>query len=193
MHLPPQSSQTRVKEAKYFADRAELVLRAATFVNDLFLCAARENGKQLWCEKTPQHLLHLDFLWELFPQSLFIHIKRDPRGVVNSLRQQRWGPNELRSACRFLQGTYKRWFKLKDTLDLKRNRYFEVKLEDFAVSPHDVLEQIALSCGLDNGFKNLPDISIDKVNYWERTMKSDEIEIVNEMLGPYIERIGYEI
>lgn len=185
--------RTQLKVVKYFPDRSHLMKLAAAFVDDLFLNAARERGKQTWCEKTPHNHLHLDFLWELFPQSVIIIIKRDPRGVVHSLTKQDWAPNDVRGACLFLRSVYNRYFDVKGAIDLNRYRYLELKLEDLAASPQSALERIASFCGLQNPFENLPDITIDRVNYWQRTMTSQEIQLVNEILGSYIERMGYEI
>lgn len=182
-----------LKEGKHFADRTQLIALAAAFVDDLFLAAAHDHGKETWCEKTPQHLLHLDFLWELFPESVFIHVKRDPRGVAQSLTKQRWAPNQLREACLYLKGTYSRWFDLKTTLHLDESRYFELKLEDLAASARPMLTAIAALCDLPDQFDKLPPLEPEKVNYWRRTMSRQEINQVNEILGPYIVAMGYEL
>ena len=183
----------RLKIVKYFPDRAHLVELAAGLVDDLFLHAAHAKGKKTWCEKTPSNFLHVDFLWELFPKSVFIHIKRDPRGVVHSMTKQFWGPSDVRQACLFLRGVYERWINLKRTIDLDEYSYLEIKLEDLCESSQSVLEQIASVCGLENNFENLPDMTPDKVNYWQQTMTREEKQLVNEMLGPYIGQMGYEL
>ena len=131
--------RTCLKIVKYFPDRDRLAALAAAFVDDLFLHAAHERGKQTWCEKTPLNLLHVDFLWELFPHSVFIHIKRDPRGVVHSLTKQFWAPSDVQGACLFLRGIYDRWFDLKNTIDFKKYRYLKLKLEDLAASSESLL------------------------------------------------------
>lgn len=186
-------SRGRLKIVKYFPDRAHLVELAAGFVDDLFLHAAHAKGKKTWCEKTPANFLHVDFLWELFPKSVFIHIKRDPRGVVHSMTKQFWGPSDVREACLFLRGTYERWFDLKRTIDLDEYSYLEIKLEDLCESPQSVLEHITSVCGLENNFENLPDMTPDKVNYWRQTMTGEEKQLVNEILGSYIGQMGYEL
>ena len=178
---------------KYFPERSSLISSAAAFVEELFLHAARRRGKQTWCEKTPNNLLHVDFLWELFPRSVFIHIKRDPRGVVHSLVRQDWAPSDVAGACLFVRGIYERWFDLKGALNLNEHRYLELKLEDVAASPQASLREIASFCGLENRFRGLPEIRPDKVNYWRETMPREDKRLVNEILGPYIERLGYEI
>ncbi len=183
----------RLKIVKYFPDRARLAELAAGLVDDLFLNVTHAKGKQTWCEKTPANFLHVDFLWELFPKGVFIHIKRDPRGVVHSTTKQFWGPSDVRRACLFLRGVYERWINLKRTIDLDEYSYLEIKLEDLCESPQSVLEQITSVCGLENNFENLPDITPDKVNYWRQTMTREEKQLVNEMLGPYIGQMGYEL
>lgn len=185
--------RTQLKMVKYFSDRSQLVALAAAFVDDLFLYAAGQRGKQTWCEKTPQNLLNLDFLYELFPQSVFIHIKRDPRGVVQSMMKQAWAPGELRGACLYLRDAYRRWFDVKNAIDLSRYRYLEIKLEDLAASPQCMLERITSFCGLPNSFEELPEITLDKVNYWREIMTSQETQLVNNILGPYIERMEYQV
>lgn len=189
----PTLPRTDLKIVKYFPGRAHLVELAASFVDDLFLHAAHERGKQTWCEKTPLNFLHVDFIWELFPNSVFIHIKRDPRGVVHSTTKQFWGPSDVRQACLYLRGIYERWFDLKRTLETDKYKYLEIKLEDLCEPGKSVLEQITSLCGLENNFENLPDITPDKVNYWRQTMTSEEKQLVNEMLGPYISQMGYEL
>ena len=182
-----------LKVVKYFSDRSELTRLAAGFVDELFRWAAREAGKETWCEKTPQHLLILDFIWELFPDSVVIHIKRDPRGVVQSLTKQKWAPTDLRSACLFLRPVYQRWRDLKSEIALPPDRYVEFHLEEFAVNPDPVLDQIARACEIENSFDGFAELSLEKVDYWKKSMSDDEIEMVNDLMGPEISFMGYSI
>ena len=191
--LPAVPTDKTLKEARYFSNRKQLISLAACFVDELFFHAARANGKRAWCEKTPQHLLHLDFIQELFPESFFIHMKRDPRGVIYSLAKQRWAPHDLEGACHYMLGTYKRWLDLKMTMPLATSNYMEIKLEELAQTPLPFLEQIMSSCSLANDFANLPELDVDKVNYWKRQMSRQEINLVNNILGPHIEQMGYPI
>jgi hypothetical protein len=181
-----------LKVVKYFADRQELIHASASLVDDLFCRAAQDHGKETWSEKTPQHLLNLDFIWELFPESVVIHIKRDPRGVVHSLMKQPWAPSDVRGASLWLQQFFHRWYDVRRRIDFSRRRYFEFKLEDFAESSTTILEEVAAFCGLDNRFVDPPSVIPDRVNYWRREMSSEDIHTVNEILGPYVEQSGYE-
>jgi hypothetical protein len=182
-----------LKSVKYFSNRAELISLATSFVDDLFLNAAQIHNKKIWCEKTPQHLLFLDFIWELFPDSTVVHIKRDPRGVVQSMSKQRWAPSDLRNACLYMRAVYQRWRDLKEKLDLDRHRYIEFCLEDFAINPQPILSEIASVCEIEDRFDDLPEISIERVDYWKKTMTREELALVNELLGPEISSMGYAI
>lgn len=185
--------RSQVKIIKYFSQRSELIILMKNFVDDLFLHAAQKNNKQTWCEKTPHNLFYIYFLWELFPDSVFIHVKRDPRGVVHSVTNQAWGPNDVEGACLFAKNMYDRWFDLKRSINSEVHRYLEIKVEDLAQSPEGVLEQVTTFCKIENQFDSLPPISIDKVNYWKNTLTNQEIALINRLLGPYIEQMGYEI
>ncbi len=185
--------ERELKLVKYFSDRRKLCMIASNFVDNIFMRAAVINGKSGWCEKTPSNLLHLDFLWELFPDSYFIHVKRDPRGVVQSMQNQFWAPARLEDACLSLKSHCERWFDLRNQLDLAKHHYYEFKLEDWAQDTKKNVKKFTAFCGLTDDYINPPDITLDKVNYWQKLMKRDDKKIIDTMLGEAIEKMGYKI
>ncbi len=50
----------------------------------------RRRGARVVGEKTPNHVLYLPTLHELFPEARFIHVVRDARAVANSWRSVPW-------------------------------------------------------------------------------------------------------
>lgn len=182
-----------IQVVKYFNNRQEMLDKAANFVDDLFMNVAQQHNKQTWCEKTPTNLQSIDFLWELFPTAVFIHMIRDPRGVLESMRKVRWAPDDTKQLCLFLKHIYDRWFEVKKNVDVGRYRFLEIKLEHFTAYPLATLEKIAEFCELPNAYHELPEISKDKVNGWQSRMSQEDLHIVNDLLGEYIVALGYTI
>ncbi|MCP5098670.1 MAG: sulfotransferase [Chloroflexi bacterium] len=182
-----------IRVVKYFSNRYEILDLSAKFVDDLFMHVAEKEGKQTWCEKTPNTLQSLDFVWEMFPTAVFIHMVRDPRGVLASMRKVRWAPDNTRDLCLFLQKIYDRWFDLKAKLDFSQYKYLEVKLEKLAADPKSTLTHISQFCGLPNSYHDLPEISVEQVNSWQSRMSHEDLQIANKLLGPYIVQLGYTI
>ena len=48
---------------------------------------AKKEGKTTWGEKTPKNLFYADIIQEMFPDTKFIYIIRDPRAVVYSMNR----------------------------------------------------------------------------------------------------------
>lgn len=183
--------QREMKNVKYFADRSELCRKVECFVDDLFMNVTKKENKSIWCEKTPLNILHLDFLYEVFPDSHFIHIKRDPRGVIQSMQNHFWADPDTAGICIAMKQIYRRWFALREQIDFNKYNYLEIKIEDLADDCENKKEEIVRYLDVDNSFINPPKVNIDKVDYWKKKMSSEDIQIVNKILGTEIEMMGY--
>lgn len=180
-----------IKHAKYFDDRRELSLKAGTFINDLFMQAAKKEGKSIWCEKTPHNIFHLDFLYEVLPEHYFIHIKRNPIGVVQSMQNQFWAPKKLEDSCMMLKHLYKKWFSLRERINFKTYRYLEMKIEDLSSDYENQVMLLTDYLGVKHDFNNPPVISGEKVDYWKQKMLREDIQTVERILGEEIKMMGY--
>jgi len=56
------------------------------FIEDFFTALRERAGKPRWADKTPQNVLHIERIFQIFPKSRFIHMIRDGRDVSCSLR-----------------------------------------------------------------------------------------------------------
>lgn len=180
-----------IKDAKYFEDRKGLSLKAGVFINDLFVHAAKKEGKSIWCEKTPHNLFHLDFLYEILPESYFIHIKRNPIGVVQSMQNQFWAPTTLEDICIMLKQLYRRWFSLQEKINFETYRYLEIKIEDLSSDYENQVMLITDYLGVKHDFNNPPIISDEKVDYWKRKMSREDVQTIEKILGEEITMMGY--
>jgi omega-hydroxy-beta-dihydromenaquinone-9 sulfotransferase len=177
---------------KRFERRADLIGLTRAFLSRLFGGLAVKSEKRFWVEKTPSNIIAVDFLWELFPEAVIINIKRDPRGVLMSFMEQIWSPNDLERATEFLGHIYWRWSQLRPRLDLKNQRYLEVKLEDLARHPSKTLAEVAEAAGLTPDFP-CAGIDITKVDRWKTQMPEIHRRYCETHLLPYFELTGYDI
>jgi hypothetical protein len=195
---------------KYFSDREMLLAACRELIGALFDKQAITAERTCWVEKTPSNLLKISFLKELYPDAIFIHIKRDPRSVVYSLLKQSWAPDNISDAANFMRGTYEKWLKLRDDLAPSAlNNYHEVKLEDFISSPDSFLNSLARKCGLSpyqseglslvkasiesymGGDLNNIDLIDKKLNAWKFNLPKEETDRLNEMYEDIVNAMGY--
>ncbi len=145
----------------YDIPRPELeAMRAAAASQGAFIdaFAARVRGaagKARWAEKTPQNIRNLDWILARFPQASVVHIIRDGRDVICSMRQHpdwRWVDDSWQKVLvpRSLEWYARRW--LGDTAAgmawRDDPRYVEVRYEDLVADPEGVLRAICDGIGV---------------------------------------------
>jgi hypothetical protein len=177
---------------KHFRDRNEILEMCTALIDDIFMHGATEENKKTWCEKTPSNLMHFGFIKELFPDSLFVHILRDPRGTVASMLNVPWAPNNVNDVSIFLKGIYQRWAEMTATLNLEDN-FIEIKLEDFVQEPNKILSEIYQKAGVHAMHSDLPPMSLDRISGWKKKFSESELKIANDILNEEIALFGYEL
>jgi hypothetical protein len=186
-----RAGELEQQSVRYYADRSELVGAAGAFVEALFGAPARRAGRLTWCEKTPHNLLFADFLQALVPNSQFIHVYRDPRGVAQSFARQSWASSDLRVASRTVRDVYQRWFAVRERID--RSRLIEISLERFVAEPLATYRALLGRTGLRLVDKLEVVVDPDKVGYWKASLTGTELRILDQELGGLAERMGYEV
>lgn len=111
-----------------------------SIISLVFELYASNEGKIRWGDKTPQHMLHLEKIKEVFPEARFIHLIRDGRDVAVSSNRIFVGPpsilgiaNEWRKYI-FIFEEFKK--KLAD------NDFIEVYYEDLVNKPENEVNKI---------------------------------------------------
>jgi hypothetical protein len=145
----------------YAIPRAELeaMRRAAasqgSFIDAFAGRARADAGKARWAEKTPQNIRHLDWILDRFPGASVIHVIRDGRDVVCSMREHpdwRWVAGAWQKVLvpRPLAWYAQRW--MEDTAAgmarRSESRYVEVRYEDLVSDPTVALRSICASLGV---------------------------------------------
>ena len=169
----------------------------------LFRCYAEMTGCQIVGDKTPAYMTQAPLLLTLFPNAQFIHIVRDPRDYVISIRKA-WNQNMSRAAQRWKQSIR----KFHTDLNSKNVSFCEVKYEDLIANPQQCLEQACTYLGidfsenmlvLDEPAENLGDakgalnIVQDNFNKWETQLSCREVRTVESISGALMEELGYTV
>lgn len=110
----------------------------AAIFDEILNWFAGKAGKEIWCEKTPMHALHIAAIAEALPTARFIHIIRDGRDCAASFRR-RWGYNARVSIQRWKETIRS---ARRQATGLDNSRYLEVRFEEMTSRPEEVLRQI---------------------------------------------------
>jgi len=165
---------------------------------------ARRHRKTVLVEKTPSHAFHLSQIRADFPGGRFLHVVRDPRDVLVSLREVPW---RRRSVLGHV-GDWARCARLQDKLgaNLLEVRYEDLvndtdrvlaRVSDFlGVESGAWLEQEALPLNYDpirepwkRGASLAPDPS--RIGRWRNVLDQPTLYAVDSKLGGLLESEGY--
>lgn len=103
-----------------------------------------------WVEKTPGNEFKVAALDENFPQAKFIHIVRDPRENIASIKKlhlSRSWPWRVRETARSLIESYDA--AIKNLGHFGEKRYLVVRYEDLTANPKEIMKKIAAFLGVD--------------------------------------------
>jgi hypothetical protein len=135
---------------------------------------------------------HLSFvdIREIFPDSLLVHIYRDPRDTVASFMEQRWAPSDPEAAARYFATLTNHWWEVRDRLP--DGSFIEVGLEELADRTDSTLREVC-------GFLNIDwdpavleeDVSRPNKGRWQRDIPEVAQPAVLDILKPYLKSMGY--
>jgi protein-tyrosine sulfotransferase len=225
LFLPRQPNATRIAERFDLqeADVASLVnssVSQAEFIDRFFALYAASRKKRRWAEKTPRNVLHIPFIFEHFPQARFVHMIRDGRDTICSLRTHprhkvvdgrlvdlnTWHP---------IEPCLERWVtSVRAGLEWRGDpRYIEVRYEALVTEPRETLAR--LFAFLDEPFDERvleyhreqnasrdaryfpqnPEATqamyTHAVSRWQRDLTPEEIAVVKRDAGSLLTELGY--
>ncbi len=168
----------------------------------------RQDTNRRFVEKTPQHVLHLPFIFKWFPESQIIHIVRDGRDCYCSSKISANIPQNksIDSFARYWKKCVSEPIKLSH-----KNNLYTVKYEDLVTSSNFVLPEIMKFLGLafedvqldtslyakDNRsrrveFKKLAtEITTSSIGRWRKELAAKDIDEFNRIAGFELEHYGY--
>lgn len=104
---------------------------------------AQSLGKPRWAEKTPNHLLYIDLIRQLFPDASVIRIIRDPRDVALSLRKLPWASQSILANAYLWQS----WIDQSQSFFLADNNTLTLRYEDLISDPKEIMCQVCRFIG----------------------------------------------
>lgn len=174
----------------------------------------RAQGAMRWADNSPEEMLYVPRIKQLFPDALFVHIIRDGRDVAASLNKQGWirplpGDQRLMAS-----GLYWEWIVRKGREYGKAlgPDYFEMRFEELVAHPHEVLTSLGefLHHNLDYdriqqagiGSVGQPNTSFpheskmadfNPVGRWKKNFSPTELPRFEELAGSYLQELGYTL
>jgi len=169
-------------------------------------------NKPRFVNKCPGNSVRIEFLKEIFPDAVFIHIIRDGRAAAYSIMQSRLGHSgaywsvkppgwqallelPLIDACA-LQWKMTVGSILHSAKNLPRGQYVEVKYEEFVARPSKILELVGAKCDLVWQGDLLQKITtgMDNRNFkWQNELQDADKNTLNVLLGDFLRQLGYEV
>jgi Sulfotransferase family len=172
---------------------------------------AQRFDKPRWGDKRPNYIQDLDVVLELFPDAQIIHMIRDGRDCVASLKRMTWW------TFGYPASVYK-WAHAIDTgvrarEQLRPDQYHEIRYEDLVADPRRHLDK--LCAFLDEDFDEAmlehhreadakvprykawheqvhKPVSTTAVQRWRRELDDQEIRLFEHIAGRQLEAVGYE-
>jgi hypothetical protein len=172
------------------------------FLNQFLGTYAQESGKTRWAEKTPGNVCHMDRIFSGWPDARVLHIVRDPKDVLASLRESRkWDQPEVFAEkwCAFLP----RVEEARKSGLLTEQNYLEIRYESLVNQPEAQTRQIlefldepwepavANFAGKDNDYEKVLDVTgresstlarlkqplgQDRIGIWRHVLSQDDVE-----------------
>ena len=167
-------------------------------------------NKTRFVNKCPGNSVRIDFLKEVFPDAIFIHMLRDGRAAAYSIMRSRlqhsgsyWSVKPpgwhdllklpLVNACA-LQWKMTVECILQSAKNLPPEQYLEVKYEDFVAHPLETFKLVGAKCDLvwnDNLLRKIT-AGIDNRNFkWRMEMRDEDQCTLNALLENSLKQLGY--
>jgi len=169
-------------------------------------------NKPRFVNKCPGNSVRIEFLKEIFPDAVFIHIIRDGRAAAYSIMRSRLGHSgaywsvkppgwqsllqlPLIDACA-LQWKMTVESILQSAKILPHGQYMEVKYEDFVARPSEIFELVGAKCDLVWQGDLLQKITTGMENRnfkWQNELPDADKITLNVLLVAFLRQLGYDV
>jgi hypothetical protein len=192
--------------------RKDVTSAARKYLHSVLQNNLRIFNKPRFVNKCPGNSVRIEFLQEIFPDAIFIHILRDGRAAAYSIMRSRLGhcgaywsvkpPGwqgllklPLVDACA-LQWKMTVEAILQSANKLPHEQFLEIRYEEFVERPAEMFKQIGKRCGLVWQEDLLQAITggMENRNFkWQTEMQDSDKKTLNVLLCNFLKQLGYEV
>ncbi len=190
------------------------------FIERFHRAILEQSGKAIWVEKTPRNAGRFGFVRRHFPYAKLIHIVRDGRDVVCSLRRTPFAKLDhapLESVIAAQRCAVQWRASVRAALRLRRDPgYYELRYEDLVRDPETTLKALIDFLGLtwsdnvlvplrrcaeDSGGNVVDDpeairaageIFVSSIGRWRQDLTYADCKALRLLIGPLLVELGYE-
>ncbi|WP_326635698.1 sulfotransferase [Streptosporangium sp. NBC_01755] len=173
---------------------------------------AARHGKPRWGDKRPSYFQYTDVLLRLFPDAQFVHLVRDGRDCVASLKEMPWYNGSVYSAVSAWAEAID--FARHGAPRLPEGSYHELRYEDLTAEPEAHLRRLCEFLGEDFHpamcdpaavagiavparktwhVRTHGEVTTARTGSWRERLDPGEISLCESVLGDRLETYGYEL
>lgn len=174
---------------------------------------SNKQGKHRWGDKRPYYIKYLRQMFKLFPDAQFIHIVRDGRDCMASLKKMPWWHGDSIDSALNWREAIRQGQQAQNWLP--DGQYFALRYEDLIADPENMVRQLCVFLEEDFeesmlDFQNTSKIAVpeykmrwhsatrEKINTkslqrWRTDLDSDELSAMQFMAGSELVSQGYEL
>jgi protein-tyrosine sulfotransferase len=181
------------------------------FIERFRAAVLASEGKPIWADKTPPNVSRFRYIRRHFPRARLIHIIRDGRDVVCSLRSQSWARvrGHDRSSPEALRICADHWASRVNSGRqlLGDSGFLEIRYEELVKHPEHVLRRVTDFLGVEwceemlvperqgddeYELRARSEISESSIGRWRQELSASELELLDRRIGPLLLELGYQ-
>jgi LPS sulfotransferase NodH len=177
-----------------------------------FAAYAQRFAKPRWGDKRPSYFQHVGVIRRMFPDAQFVHLIRDGRDCVSSLKEMPWYGGNVYTAISTWAEAIDRGRRL--AAELPPDAYFELRYENLTADPEGVLRALCTFLGeeYDPAMRDprpvasiaVPEhkvwhanthreVTRARVGSWAERLEPWELALCETVLGDRLAAAGYEL
>lgn len=170
--------------------KEDLAPKLSRFLVSCIAAICQTQQRSVFLEDNTWNILFASDLLELVPNSRLLHIVRDPRDVLASLKRQRWAPSDIEQLTVWYSEIMEAWEKQKSSLP--SGSYMEARFEDMVTDKGTTIARLADFSGLSVTREMTQiDLSLHHIGRYKSELTKEEVRLIEQRLAKYVQAFGY--